>query len=155
MDKQITWEYKCTPVTEEVLREQEKLLGIRLPDDFRKLFIENHGAGPVPEYYYAPNGNGRNFGFLLALDEDEDGEVEFTDVNSPYMKREHNMPNEVVIFSIDPAGNFLCFDYNQLNDGYPAIIFWDHEMKGGDSEKICNTFTELLHMLHEVDDEES
>ncbi len=64
-------------------------------------------------------------GLLLPLEEDED-EIEFTEANSPYMKREHSMPGEVVIFSIDPAGNFLCFDYNQLNEGYPAIIFWDH-----------------------------
>ncbi|MFD1397028.1 SMI1/KNR4 family protein [Kroppenstedtia eburnea] len=154
MGKQITWDYKRTPVTEEVLSEKEKLLGIRLPDDFREVFIENHGAGPVPEYYYAPNGNSRNFGFLLALDEDED-EIEFTEANSPYMKREHDMPHEVVIFSIDPAGNFLCFDYNQLIDGYPAIIFWDHEVEGGNLKKICNTFTELLDMLHDDEDDVS
>ncbi len=37
--------------------------------------------------------------------------MEFTEANSPYMKKEHDMPNKMVIFSIDPAGNFLCFDY--------------------------------------------
>ncbi len=67
MSKPIAWEYKRTPVTEEVLSEKEKLLGIRLPDDFREVFIENHGAGPVPEYYYAPNGNSRSFGALASI----------------------------------------------------------------------------------------
>ena len=126
MGQQITWEHKTNTCNRRSTQQKEKLLGIRLPDDFRGVFIENHGARPVPEYYYAPNGNSRNFGFLVTLEEDED-EIEFTEANSPYMKREHHMPNEVVIFSIDPAGNFLCFDYNQLNNEYPAIIFWDHE----------------------------
>lgn len=90
---------------------------------------------------------------MVTLEEDED-EIEFTEANSPDMKEEHDMPDEVVIFAHDPAGNFLCFDYNQLIDGYPAIIFWDHEVEGGNAKKICNTFTELLHMLHEYDYED-
>lgn len=153
MSKPIAWEYKRTPVTEEVLSEKEKFLGIRLPDDFRGVFMENHGAEPIPDLYYAPNGNSRSFGALLPLEEDED-EIEFTEANGPYMKREHSMPGEVVIFAHDPAGNFLCFDYNQLIDGYPAIIFWDHEVEGGNAKKICNTFTELLHMLHDEEEED-
>ncbi len=31
----------------------------------------NHGAEPIPDLYYAPNGNSRSFGALLPLEEDE------------------------------------------------------------------------------------
>ncbi|MFD1426797.1 cell wall assembly regulator SMI1 [Kroppenstedtia sanguinis] len=150
MEKPIIWKYSLSPISEEVLREKEQKLGIQLPEDFRKVFVENHGGIPFPSCYYL-DGCSMSFGQLLTLMEGEE-ELEFLEANTDIHREEIGMSENVIIFATDPAGNYLCFDYNQLNDGYPAIIFWDHEVEGGNAEKICNTFTELLDMLH--DDEE-
>ncbi|MPQ45127.1 SMI1/KNR4 family protein [Clostridium tarantellae] len=51
----------------------------------------------------------------------------------------------------DPFGNLICFDYRTTNK--PTIVFLDHEKAFNNKNlalcKICNSFNELLAMLHE------
>ena len=45
----------------------------------------------------------------------------------------------------------ICFDYR--NNEQPVVIFWEHEKAFNDKESaisyLCDTFTELMLMLHE------
>ncbi|MFD1435988.1 SMI1/KNR4 family protein [Kroppenstedtia eburnea] len=143
----VIWKYAEGPVNEKAVTQTEELLGVRLPDDFKKIAVENDCGIPHPGRYDL-NGGVMVFGQLFSMDPNRDGNiVEVTRTG----RSEHGMLNSIVVFADDPAGNFLCFDYSQLNDGYPAIIFWDHEIEGGDPEKICNTFTQLFDMFHNDD----
>lgn len=143
----IVWKYAEDPVEEKAVKKTEELLGVSLPDDFKTIASKNDCGIPRPGRYYL-NGGVMVFGQLFSLDSNRDSNiVEVTRIG----RSEHGMSDSIIVFADDPAGNFLCFDYGQLHDGYPTIIFWDHEIEGGDPEKICNTFTELINMFHEDD----
>ncbi|QKG84463.1 SMI1/KNR4 family protein [Kroppenstedtia pulmonis] len=145
----INWKYDEGLVGEKAVKKTEELLNTRLPEDFKKIATENDCGVPHPGRYSFNDGV-MVFGQLFSIDPKRDNNiVEVTRIG----RSEHGMSDNIVAFADDPAGNFLCFDYSQLNNGYPAIIFWDHEIEGGDPETICSTFTELLNMFHEDVDE--
>ncbi len=63
--------------------------------------------------------------------------------------------DKVIPFAEDPFANMLCFDYRK-ND-QPKVVFWNHEKACDDKESaisyVCSTFTELMSMLHEDEEE--
>ena len=57
---------------------------------------------------------------------DKDNGEFIVDVYNNYSK---TLPNRVVPFAFDPAGNLICFDYKDHED-IPIVVFWEHENAG-------------------------
>jgi len=78
------------------------------------------------------------------------------------------MPENVIPFARDGFDNYICFDYRE-NESAPTVVFWDYEKacieynNSGNTGSslnydnaityICDSFTELLDMLHEPEEE--
>lgn len=135
------WDY-TRPVSEEVVRRVERQLGEKFPPSYVECVKKYNNGAPEAYLYYMENGGERVFGQLIDIND-------LLDVYETLIK-EHKGPEHVIPFAEDPAGNFICFDYRGISDGEePSIVFFDHEVEGGDIEKICDSFSDLLGMLHE------
>ncbi|PED05041.1 SMI1/KNR4 family protein [Bacillus pseudomycoides] len=159
----LEWKYADDPVTEEIVKKIGHSMGIKFPKDYIDCAKVNHGANVIP-YCFDVEGIERVFGSLLSFDEE----------SSDYIVKDYNnyratLPNGVVPFGIDPAGNLICFDYKSHKED-PIVVFWEHE---GAWEKnalmeseeitaeeadevarenvyyIANNFTEFLNKLHD------
>ncbi|KEO84484.1 SMI1/KNR4 family protein [Tumebacillus flagellatus] len=169
----IVWEGANQPVTLQMLKDMEVKLGIRFPKDFVECVIQNHGGHPFPDVFDFGNHKGAVFGRLLSLDTNE-----FESVQRIYEASSDELPDGVVPFALDPAGNLICFDYVHGKQSDPVVVFLYHEFaltrddfedltetdRGGLTydeflreeaiRPICGSFSELLSMLHEGDGEE-
>ncbi|MEK5049182.1 MULTISPECIES: SMI1/KNR4 family protein [Bacillus] len=101
----IEWKYADDSVTEEFVRKIGGLMGIKFPKDYIDCAKENHGANVMP-YCMDVEGIERVFGSLLSFDKESSDYI----VND-YHNYRVTLPNGVVPFGIDPAGNLICFDY--------------------------------------------
>ena len=95
------------------------------------------------------NGNEEVFNNFLSFDEEDSSNI----INA-YNDVKDRLIEKVIPFAEDPFGNLLCFDYR--NSEQPIIVFWEHEKAFNNKENaisfICNTFSELLNMLHESEE---
>jgi len=138
------WDY-TRPVSEEVVRRVETRLGVKFPASYVECVKKYNNGVPQAYLYYMGNGRERVFGQLIDIRDS-------LDVYETLIE-EHNGPEHVIPFAEDPAGNFICFDYRGISDGEePSIVFFDHEVEGGAIQKICDSFSDLLDMLHEPSD---
>lgn len=109
----------------------------KLPDDLKKCIKENNAGVPSPCAFDLGNNKGKIFASLLSFNrEDADNVYDFLGgCETPDKKRLERFP-----FGIDPAGNLLCVE----ND---KIVFYYCEREK--SYTICESFTELMTLLHE------
>ncbi|HAB60196.1 MAG TPA: SMI1/KNR4 family protein [Lachnospiraceae bacterium] len=145
MNSEIEWINKNNELGDNEIKYVEDIFSIEFPEDYINCIKNNDGAYPVPDTFYIEN-NEETLNNLLSLHKD----------NESYLLRVYQnvidrILEKIIPFARDPFGNLLCFDYR--NNGQPIIVFWDHEKAFNDKEKaitfICNTFAELLNMLHE------
>ena len=94
---------------------------------------------------------GETFNNLLTFD--LDSEYSILKIFSTLKSR---LVEKVFPFARDPFGNYICFDYRSGGD--PTIVFWEHEAASIDNDsaisKVCDSFSELLDMLEEREEEE-
>ena len=87
------------------------------------------------------------FNNLLSFDEEDSSNMIDT-----YNDVKDRLVEKVIPFAEDPFGNLICFDYR--TNKQPTIVFWEHEKAFNDKESairyLCDYFTELLLMLHEL-----
>lgn len=139
-------------ISDKEVMEVEKKLDVTFPDDYKFCVKENQGGLPSPNAIDIPGWGETFFEYLLGYR--EDSEV--------YIIRAYNMIKDrlvdgIVPFAEEPAGNYFCFNFRE-NEDSPKIVYWDHEIAFNNPEKaifyVCNTFTDLLNNLHEMEDEE-
>lgn len=161
--KNLEWKYADDPVTEEIIEKIGQAMGIKFPQYYIECAKVNHGANVIP-YCFDVEGLERVFGSLLSFDEE----------SSNYIVEDYNnyratLPNGVIPFGIDPAGNLICFDYKNHEEN-PIIVFWEHEgawekeelmeSEGITAEEaeevarenvfyVASTFTEFLNKLYD------
>lgn len=138
----ITWRRVHDPLNEQIISKVEQSFGIEFPLDYKKCIIKYNGGSPDPDAFkFKDDGTGQ-FGYLLSFTREPN-------IEKVYGLIAEDLPEKVIPFAIDFAGNKLCFDYRG-NKQSPSIVFYDHEEEGEDAiELICNTFTELLETLHD------
>lgn len=142
----ITWRRVHDPLNEQIISKVEKSLGTELPSDYKQCIIKYNGGSPDPSVFNFKDGGTGQFGYLLSFTGDPNIEKVFGLISE-------DLPEGVIPFATDFAGNKLCFDYRETKQS-PSIVFYDHEEEGEDAiELICNTFTELLERLHDDEDE--
>lgn len=146
MKNKIIWEFSEGKLTNQEVEKVETELKIKFPKDYIEVVLENDGGFPDPNVFFM-NSNEESFNNLINLKAD----AEYNIFKTMDMVRDR-LVDGIVPFGDDPGGNLICFDYR--TNEVPTIVFWDHEIAGGgDLEKaitfVCNSFTDLLNMLHE------
>ena len=159
----IEWQFADEPVSEDYVEKIGNDLGFKLPKDYISCVAINNGANVEPELSNVGNRE-KVFGTLLSYDKDNDEFI--VDVYNSYRG---TLPNGLVPFAFDPAGNLICFDYKDHEDS-PIVVFWEHENAGEkemlmledgltetEAEErarenvfyVAATFTEFLDKLHD------
>ncbi|WP_104381605.1 SMI1/KNR4 family protein [Sphingobacterium sp. HMA12] len=145
----------------------ESHLGITFPSDFRKVILEHNAATPSPNTIDTLRQAGKAFGELLNFNLDA-----AENIISLYHQLKNKLPAKVYPITMDPGGNFLCYDF-RIDIDNPKIMRWDHEqkfiiedqelvIKDHEDESdyyhldfVADSFTELLKVLYGDEDDES
>lgn len=148
MSKNLRWICENESVETTTISKVEYIFGIEFPRDYVECIIKNNGGYPKPNRFNL-NGNEEVFNNFLSFDEEDSSNI----INA-YNDVKDRLIEKVIPFAEDPFGNLLCFDYR--NNEQPIIVFWEHEKAFNNKENaisfICNTFSELLNMLHESEE---
>lgn len=116
----IEWQFADETVSEAYVVNIGEDFGVKFPKDYVSCVAINNGANVEPELFSVENRE-KVFGTLLSFDKEND---EF--IVDVYKSYKNTLPNKVVPFAFDPAGNLICFDYKDHEDN-PIVIFWEHE----------------------------
>lgn len=142
----LKWISENDIVKKATIEEAESIFGVKFPDDYTEIVIKNDGGYPKPNRFNL-NGNEEVFNNLLCFAEDD-----YSNIVNTYNEIKDRLTEKVIPFAEDPFGNMICFDYR--NNNQPVVVFWEHETSFNDKEAaisyICNTFSELMSILHEL-----
>ena len=135
---------------DEKIKQVENTFAIKFPSDFKKCVKDCNAGYPKPGCFYI-GFKGETFNNLLTFD--LDSEYSILKIFSTLKSR---LVEKVFPFARDPFGNYICFDYRSGSN--PTIVFWEHETASIDKvsaiTKVCNSYSELLDMLEEYEEEE-
>ena len=162
----IKWLYPKKTSLENI-QKVENYFNIKFPDDYFSCILLNNGAHPKPNTFNLGNME-ESINNLLLIDIEET-----FGILKLYNGIKNSIPKKVIPFARDGGDNYICFDYRK-DITNPTVVFWDYEKAcreyysyenvGFDDEKyafnydkaityICDSFTELLNMLHEPEEE--
>ncbi|YCA42408.1 SMI1/KNR4 family protein [Bacillus sp. JZ8] len=163
----VTWRSGDEPVSRQFIEEIANKIGVVFPEDYIVCVMENNGARVSPEIFNVGEKE-RVFGMLLTFDQDDNESL-----YNIYKGYQDTLPDFIIPFAIDPAGNLICFDYKN-HEKNPIVVFWEHEdawekeilmKEEGLSEEeaeeaarenifyVANTFTEFLQKLYEDEED--
>lgn len=158
----IKWKRPDEPITREDILKVEGLFDICFPEDYINCALLYHGAKAKPNGVDL-NGNVRVFANLLSFSNDS-----VDNIVKAYHNNKDRFLKGIIPFACDPAGNYFCFDFRK-NKNRPSIVFWSHEIavnaddyspedlksfsieeaQESAMEKVCNSYSQLLKMLHD------
>ncbi|EEM16348.1 MULTISPECIES: SMI1/KNR4 family protein [Bacillus] len=122
MRDDLKWLYPDKEVSEEVIKKFAENLKIVYPNDYIQCVKKYGGAIVEPSSFDVKNNEeGRVFGSLCSFDKNATSNIYKT-----YSNLKSSLPNQIIPFADDPAGNKICFDYKNHEDN-PIVVFWDHE----------------------------
>ncbi|MBE5872330.1 MAG: SMI1/KNR4 family protein [Lachnospiraceae bacterium] len=129
----------CNTITKEIIEKVETDLSIIFPEDFIRIIEKCDRGYPIPNKIEI-DGQEEILNNLVSFLEDEESYI------LRIMRETEFFPSSKLIpVAEDPFGNYYCY---LLKDKAFKIVFWNHE----DITKlkfVCNSFEELLSMLHE------
>lgn len=138
------YEIADPPVAGEArVREVERELGVRLPEDYVEVARENQGRAPSPATVSLGESSKTVLGYLLHFE----AEPQYASLVGAWRAIRDALPEGVIPFAEDPAGNFFCFDY-RADEMNPPVVFWPHEQPER-MIPVAAGFNELLDMLVE------
>jgi hypothetical protein len=145
MSNNLRWICENDHVELATISNVETAFGVKFPKDYVEIIMKNDGGYPKPNRFNL-NGNEEVFNNLLSFDEEDSSNMIAT-----YNDVKDRLVEKVIPFAEDPFGNLICFDYR--TNSQPTIVFWEHEKAFNDKESamsyLCDSFTELLLILHE------
>ncbi|MDC2866677.1 SMI1/KNR4 family protein [Bacillus sp. BP-3] len=163
MRKDLKWEFADSRIEESEIKNFGAKLGIEFPDEYIECVKINGGAIVSPSEFDV-QGKERMFGCLYSFDKNSS-----ENIYDAYDARKETLPEGVIPFANDPAGNLICFDYKNHEED-PIVVFWEHEdawekealmeSEGITAEEaeevarenvfyVASTFTEFLNKLHD------
>jgi hypothetical protein len=155
--------------------EVEKMIGIRLPDDYRTYLLQNNGVQPCIEGYekkpvfvrvlWPEDEPAKAFGDeqILAepqiLAEDKD-EQETLDIRWQIENDEGSVPTDTIVIWRDPGGNFFLLGIRKHNYGkvyFQARAYLQFDPNGNVTHDaiafVANSFTEFIQMVEPEPDD--
>ncbi|WP_316797272.1 SMI1/KNR4 family protein [Pedobacter agri] len=101
----------------------EETFGIKFPIDFQHIVKSHNAATPYPNEVDTSREKGKAFGELLNFNLDASDNIIIL-----YQELKDKIPEKVFPITMDPAGNFMCFDFRD-DEAHPVVVRWDHEQK--------------------------
>lgn len=147
MKKEITWQTDYDGPELWLLNGMQEKGNIIFPQDYLDCILKYQGGIPSLRHLNIENCSTVTFKYLLVFVPFDD-----LDILDKYNIVRYNISERLFPFALDECNNFLCFDYRELTSN-PPIVYWD-KMKHPreDSQEalfyVCNSFTELLHILY-------
>jgi cell wall assembly regulator SMI1 len=139
----------------EAIDQTEKILGSKLPEDYRK-FLETYNGGFIsPDKLEINSKQGKTTVDILYGLMDSSSNYDHLDLVKNYNNKKHQIPAGIVAIGNDPGGNYFCIALT--DDKYGQVYFYDHEESNKDSQGnltwdnlylVANTFTSFLDKLH-------
>ena len=113
---------KGRKISEEVIRNFERIIGSKLPEDYRKFLAEYNGGEPEANEFDIPD------------DDNSSGINEFLNINE--IKKEKEILGKRLVPSAWPiahaeCGNLVCIIVGEKEG---KIYFWDHEFEADENE---------------------
>lgn len=138
LNETITWHFTKRSLNEHDIQTLEAKLGYRLPEEYKEIIRNYHGARPSKKHFHTQKAKGLMIKtFLPAADEYE--------VNVVRVKEWAKLPDRMIPFASTPSGDYLCFEYFSPESS-PAIILWNHEKR--EKELISISFNQFLTELY-------
>ncbi len=142
----VVWRWTSEPLSERLIRNAERALGVEFPADYRACVRDNHGGAPEPADFRVDMGEGRSLagsvGLLLTLDPRQDENVLAT---AQALTAENRLPSGLIPIADDGTGRFLCLDYRaDASKRAPTIAHFssDHEVVA-----VARDFTAFVGLL--------
>jgi hypothetical protein len=137
------------PASEAEVQAFEKLIGARLPPDYRIFLLTHNGGCPEPQWHF----KGDVSAFMSLDNEGSSPKLEqYLDI---YRNR---IPDDAIAIGLDSVGDALCLRVGR--DGFGELHFWefgkesDEERVGNqyyNMTKLASSFTEFLSTLDEFE----
>jgi hypothetical protein len=138
----VKWILTKGELSREGVLKVEEALDVSFPSDYVDCVLLKNGGQPIPDTFDFEGRTEAVFNSLIDLNLDEG-----RNIVKVYHHLKDRLPGKVYPFADDPFGNYLCFDYRGGKD--PSVVFWDHEQSNDEVSFVCNSFSELLDLLHE------
>ena len=106
------------PQKEDFLR-LEGILGTKLPEELRELYMSHNGGYPDLCLFTSSTGIEYVLQEYLPIGSNDEMSVEWT------LAEHEGFPRNLFPFAIDPGGNIFCLSMRSVDRG--AVLFWDHE----------------------------
>jgi len=117
------WLYKKDLKDINSIKKVEQAFGFRFPSDYKKIVLAYNGATPSPNAIDTSRQTGKAFGELLDFNLDANENIIIL-----YEELKNKIPEKVYPITMDPGGNFLCYDFRD-DEANPEVVRWDHEQK--------------------------
>lgn len=132
------WNCENNIVTDESIKEIEAELKITFPKDFIINIKQYDGGYPIPNKITV-EGQDEVLNNLVSF-----GAEDASFILDIISEVENFNDSNLVPIAEDPFGNLFCYSFVE---GTCEIVFWEHE--DGSVKHVCNSFKELIAMLHE------
>jgi hypothetical protein len=138
------------PLDSELLK-FERLVGSKLPEDYRSFLLSHNGGRPKPEAFSFPTKHGARDNsvveYFFGLHLGRIGSLEKK--RAMYKDR---IPEGFIPIAIDPFGNLILMGTRDENHG--NIFFWDHEMESDlpslkNVSFVTDSFADFISRLEE------
>ena len=133
------WNCENNAVTDERIKVVEAELKIKFPKDFVANIKQYDGGYPIPNKITV-EGREEVLNNLVSFQEEDTSFI--LDIISDI---ENFDDSNLVPIAEDPFGNLFCYSFGE---NICEIVFWNHE-EGSVKKHVCNSFEELIAMLHE------
>lgn len=132
------WKFIKTLENKDIIKLYEEKYQITFPKEFISLIERYNGGRPRPNNFNCKSISGCVFKSLLSFNPNDRENIFNT---KECLKDE--LPENLIPFATDPAGNLICFKYTS---GNTSIVYWMHETE--EIHDICETINELLNNLY-------
>lgn len=130
------WRYIKHNISQSDIEAFENLSGIQLSEDIEAFLLAHNNGRPRPNQFDTNETQGRLFDKLLSFNLND---VE--NIFTAYEQLKSRLPSHLVALAMDPFGNYVCLDKENLN-----VVFWLHET--GDQEKTGKQWKAWLNSLY-------
>jgi hypothetical protein len=149
--RKLTWTGFGPPLEEATLRDVERQLGVRFPDDFRACIATCHGGTPKPNGFDVAgesDGFGTGLGALMRFDRGASGGI-LRSISAFAINGDR--PDGVIPFGETGDGDFICYYYNPERPGAPpTVVYWERtRYPTQEFMFLAHSFSEFLDLLHE------
>lgn len=143
------------------IEELEKLVGAKLPDDFKEFYMKSNGGYPDQDLYicdieYEPL-RFNEFKPVALISTPDKERTKYIGGCYQTMIHRNAIPQNILPFGLDDGGNFFCLNLDNYSIGYYAMDSYDNEKSINENHKelwqeLNHSFSEFINSLKTEDD---